>query len=70
MATVINNPDSGSGSGAAGWVVAGAVLIIAALVAIFVWPGYGREAAAPASPTQVNVQIPAPSVGGDSAPAE
>lgn len=58
MTTIVNTPNSSdSGSGAAGWIVAAAVIIAVVLVAIFVWPGYGRHAATPA-PTQINVQIP------------
>ena len=41
--------------------MAAVVLIVVALIALFVWPGFGRQAAAP---TQVNVEIPTPDVGG------
>ena len=68
MATIVNNPDSGSG-GAGGWIIAAVIILVVALVAIFVWPGYGRGTDAPAAPTQVNVQLPAAGTGGD-APAE
>lgn len=70
MATVINNPDTGSEGGIAGWIVVSVVIVVVALVAIFVWPGYGRDAApaAPETPT-VNVQIPVPEVPAPTAPA-
>lgn len=64
MATTVNNP--GSGSGAGGWILAGALIIVIALVAIFVWPGLGQDTGAP---TQVNVEVPTPGTGGD-APSE
>jgi hypothetical protein len=76
MTTVVNTPNSDSG-GAGGWIVAGIVIVVVALVAIFVWPGFGRGSAAPAAPaaleapavpTEINVQLPTPDVGG--APAE
>lgn len=67
MATVINNPNSGSGS-AGGWIVAAVLIIVIALIALFVWPGFGRGGAAPAAPTQVNVEIPSPDMGGAMAP--
>ncbi len=70
MSTVINNPDTGSGEGIAGWIVAAVVIVVAALVALFVWPGYAQQAApaAPEAPV-VNVQIPVPEVPAPTAPA-
>ena len=51
-----------TGSGAGGWIIAGVLLIGITLVALFVWPGYGRNAAAPAA-TEINVKIPATGSG-------
>jgi len=65
MATIVNNPSSGGGAG--GWIIAGVLIVVIALVAIFVWPGLGRGGQA--APTQVNVEIPTPDMGGG-APAE
>lgn len=69
MATIVNNPDTGSG----GWAVAVVLLVVVALVALFVWPGYVRQTAAPTTtqaPTEVNVQIPTPNVGAGGGTAE
>lgn len=70
MSTVINNPDTGSEGGIAGWIVAAVVIVVAALVALFVWPGYGRQAApaAPEAPV-INVQVPVPTMPEPEAPA-
>lgn len=51
-----------TGSGAGGWIIAGVLLIGIILVGIFVWPGYGRDAAVPET-TQINVEIPAAGTG-------
>lgn len=65
MATIVNTP--GSSGSAGGWIIAGVLLIVVVLIALFVWPGYGRvEEAAPAS-MDVNVTIPTP--GDSSTPA-
>ncbi|HRH55304.1 MAG TPA: hypothetical protein PK609_00340 [Candidatus Paceibacterota bacterium] len=62
MATVVNNPGSGD-NGAGGWILAVGLLIVIALIAIFVWPGYGNGGGnTPA--TQVNVEVPTPDMGG------
>jgi len=39
MATIVNNPN-GSSDGVAGWVIAAALIVVIALIALFVWPGY------------------------------
>jgi hypothetical protein len=54
--------DSDSGAGAGGWITAGVLLIGVILVALFVWPGYGRGTTNTPAPTQVNVQIPTPEI--------
>ncbi|MBU2103548.1 hypothetical protein KKD81_00595 [Patescibacteria group bacterium] len=70
MATIVNNPNSDSGGGAGGWIVAGVLIIAVVLIAIFVWPGFANQGGSPA-PTQVNVEIPTPDVGGgEGAPAQ
>lgn len=51
-----------TGSGAGGWIIAGVLLVGIILVALFVWPGYGRDAAVPAA-TEINVEIPATGSG-------
>lgn len=67
MATIVNNPGGGSDNGSGGWIIAGVIVIAVVLVAIFVWPGFGNGGAAPAAPTEVNVQIPTPDAGGEPA---
>lgn len=72
MATVINNPGPGSErvvertDAGAGWAVA-IVLIVLALIALFVWPGF-RRTATPGAPntgtTNVNVTTPPSGTGG------
>jgi hypothetical protein len=69
MATIVNNPGGDSSGAAAGWIVAAVVIVAGVLLALFVWPGYMRGGAgAPAAgDTNINVEVPAPSVGGESA---
>jgi len=72
MATIVNNPGSGSEGGSGGWMIAAVLIIAVVLIAIFVWPGFGRGGAAPsipaasipAAPTEINVQLPTPDIGG------
>jgi len=66
MATIINTPASpSSDGGAAGWAVAVVVLLAVGLVALFVWPGFVRNSAAPAeSGTNINVTLPSTDTGG------
>ncbi len=66
MATVINTPATrDSDNGAAGWAVAVAVLLAVGLLALFVWPGFVRNSAAPAdSGTNINVSLPGTNTGG------
>lgn len=56
MVTVINTPGGTNESSAAGWVVAGVLVIAAVLIALFVWPGYARPTPEPAA---VQVTLPA-----------
>lgn len=67
MATIVNNPGGGSDNGSGGWIIAGVLVIAVVLIAIFVWPGFGNGGAAPAAPTEVNVEIPTPDIGGGEA---
>ncbi len=62
MATIVNNPGSDSGSGAAGWVVAAIVSIGLLLFAVFVWPGFGGVAGGGGG-TNINVEVPSPTGG-------
>lgn len=66
MATIVNNPNSGNEGGSGGWIIAGVLIIAIVLIAIFVWPGFGNGGASP-TPTQINVEIPTPDMGGDEA---
>lgn len=63
MATIVNNPNSGNEGGSGGWIIAGVLIIAIVLIAIFVWPGFGKGGGT-AAPTQVNVEIPTPDMGG------
>lgn len=65
MATVINTPATreSSDGAAAGWAVAVIVLVAIGLIALFVYPGYIRQSAAPAS-TPNNINVTLPSTGG------
>lgn len=49
MATIVNNPNGGTQSenGTGGWIIAGAIILVVALIAIFVWPGFAEQDAAP-----------------------
>ncbi|MBU2123770.1 hypothetical protein KJ669_00630 [Patescibacteria group bacterium] len=70
MATIVNNPNPESSGGAGGWIIAGVLIIAVVLIAIFVWPGFGNQGSVP-TPTQVNVEIPTPDLGGgEGAPAQ
>ncbi len=63
MATVINTPatrDTADGA-AAGWAVAVVVIVAVALLALFVWPGYVRQSAAPATTPGANINVTMPS---------
>lgn len=70
MATIVNNPGGGSDNGGGGWIIAGVLIIAIVLIAIFVWPGLGGNGGAPAAPTEVNVEIPTPDIGGGGEAAE
>ena len=63
MATIVNNPGTGSDSGASGWIVAAVVIIGIVLVALFVWPGFAGFGGG-GDTTNVDVSIPAPTGGG------
>jgi FlaG/FlaF family flagellin (archaellin) len=63
MATIVNTPNSDSGMGAAGWVVAVVVLVAIVLVGLFVWPGYAQQSNSAPS-TNINVEVPTPGTGG------
>lgn len=71
MATVINTPGTTNTDTGAGWAVALVVLAAAVIIGLFIWPGYVRNSAAPASPgTNINVTVPeAPAGGAASTPA-
>lgn len=60
MATIVNNPGSDS-SAITGLVTAIIVVVVLALIALFVWPGFGT-----APTTNVNSEVPAlePGTGG------
>jgi len=61
MATIVNNPGNSTDSGAtAGLVTAIIVVVALALIALFVWPGFGRTGGG----TNVNVEVPALDAGG------
>lgn len=68
MATIVNNPGSDSGSGAAGWVVAAVVIIALLLIGFFVWPGFAGTGGGGGG-TNINVEVPAPTggMGGEAA---
>jgi hypothetical protein len=85
MATFINNPGATvpqeSGAAAAGWALAAVLLAFLILGALFIWPGYARNAAPSSNPseTNINVSVPTPTApqtdtegegGGGSTPSQ
>lgn len=60
MATIVNAPGSTDSGPTAGLVTAIIVVVALALVALFVWPGFGT-----APTTNVNVEVPALEPGTD-----
>ncbi|MBU0749897.1 hypothetical protein KKH15_00045 [Patescibacteria group bacterium] len=60
MATIVNNPGTNESS-STGWIVAGVVIVVVALIALFVWPGYAKNMSAPtADTTNIEVNVPNP----------